>query len=371
MRAALTTLGARFEDRGGDWAVQPADPLRSGGVIDCGLAGTVMRFLPPIAALAGGETRFTGDREATDRPMGPILGALSELGVAVSQPWSLPFTVNAGPQVRGGTVSLDASGSSQFISGLLLSAARYPEGLVVRHSGDELPSLPHIQMTVRMLQARGVRLVQPDPVTWQVFPGPLAALTDLVEPDLTNAATMLAAALVAGGELTTAWPSDSLQAADELAGALASFGAELSYQDTPGGRTITVTGSGRIRGADLDLHAISELTPVAAALASLADSPSVIRGVAHIRGHETNRIAALVAELGALGAEIEETPDGLKITPAAMSGGTFHTWADQRMAHAGALVGLAVRGIGLDDVGCATKTLPDFPGMWQQLVSSQ
>jgi 3-phosphoshikimate 1-carboxyvinyltransferase len=369
MRAALGVLGVTIQDAGSVLHVSPPTEFTGGGVVDCGLAGTVMRFLPPLAALASPDTTFRGDAEAESRPMAPLLGALAALGARVSEPYRLPFTVG-GDGVRGGPVSLDASGSSQFVSGLLLAGARFPDGLDVRHTGATLPSLPHIAMTVRMLRARGVTVDEPaahGPVSWRVHPGPIAELADHIEPDLTNAATLLAAAVATGGRLTTRWPEGSLQAADDLAAALA---AGLEYREGDAGRLLTVTGPGRVRAVDLDLHAISEFTPVAAALACLGDGVSTIRGVAHVRGHETDRLAALERELGALGAAVRQTADGLEITPRPLRGTTFHTWADQRMAHAGALLGLVTPGVVLDDVGCATKTLPDFPGLWTSLLGA-
>lgn len=370
IQAGLTTLGARFEEADGQLRVTPAGELTGGGRIDCGLAGTVMRFLPPLAALAEQPTQFSGDPAASQRPMGPLLGALSELGAVVSRPWQLPFTVAAG-QFRGGAVTLDASGSSQFISALLLSGARFPDGIAVTHSGGNLPSLPHIQMSVELLVRRGVAASQTGPTSWQVSPGPIAALDEAVEPDLTNAATLLAAALITGGELTTAWP-DGVQAGGELAEVLAAFGAHLTFFTDPDGtRQLTVSGANGLRGADLDLSKVSELTPVAAALAALAPEPSRLRGVAHIRGHETDRLAALSTGLAGLGAQVRQTDDGLEFGPSALHGGGFATHADHRLAHAAALVGLVVDGVVLDDVECTTKTLPDFPGMWQNLIGAQ
>lgn len=370
IQAGLTTLGARFDEADGQLRVTPAGELTGGGRIDCGLAGTVMRFLPPLAALAAQATQFFGDPAASQRPMGPLLGALSELGAGVSRPWQLPFTVAAG-QFRGGAVTLDASGSSQFISALLLSGARFPDGIAVTHSGGNLPSLPHIQMSVELLVRRGVAATQTGPTSWQVSPGPIAALDEAVEPDLTNAATLLAAALITGGELTTAWP-DGVQAGGELAEVLAAFGAQLTFFTGPDGtRRLTVSGANALRGADLDLSKVSELTPVAAALAALAPEPSRLYGVAHIRGHETDRLAALSTGLGGLGAQVRQTEDGLEFGPSTLHGGGFATHADHRLAHAAALVGLVVDGVVLDDVECTTKTLPDFPGMWRDLIGAR
>jgi 3-phosphoshikimate 1-carboxyvinyltransferase len=372
MRAGLTTLGATFTDLpDGRLRVQPAAELRGGGRIDCGLAGTVMRFLPPLAALATPSTTFFGDEAASTRPVAGLLAALVALGADVSEPHRLPFTVGGSVRVRGGAVTVDAGASSQFISALLLAAPRYPDGLEVTHSGATLPSVPHIDMTVALLKRRGVRVDRPGPCTWRVAPGPIAAVDEVVEPDLTNAATMLAAALVTGGAVSTAWPTGSVQAADQLIAVLEAFGAQVSYSlDATLGRVVTVSGTDGLHGADVDLHAVSELTPVAAALASVASGPSVIRGVAHIRGHETDRLAALATELTGLGVEASETTDGLSVIPTPRHDGTFHTHADHRLAHAGALLGLVTPGVELDDIGCTTKTLPDFPGTWSRLLGA-
>nr|WP_300150311.1 3-phosphoshikimate 1-carboxyvinyltransferase [Propionicimonas sp.] len=368
MRAGLAALGAVFEDLpDGRVRVSPAAPVTGGGTIDCGLAGTVLRFLPPVATLAEEPTRFTGDAAAAARPIAGLLDALAELGARVSEPRALPFTV-AGGTFRGGAVTLDASPTSQFVSALLLAGARFPDGVEVRHVGGPLPSVPHIEMTCTLLRRRGVRVERTAEHAWRVDPGPIAALDEYVEPDLTNAATLLAAALVTGGALTTAWPEVSVQAADDLIGVLAAFGARVDYSPGPGGRLVTVSGADGVRGADVDLHAVSELTPVAAALAAVADGPSTIRGVAHIRGHETDRLAALASGLSELGADARETTDGLAIAPRPLHGGTFATHADHRLAHAAALVGLATPGVELDDVTCTTKTLPDFPGLWSRLL---
>ena len=369
MRAGLTALGAGFTDvPGGRLRVTPG-AITGGQTIDCGLAGTVLRFLPPVAALSGDVTNFVGDDAAAARPIAGLLGALAELGATVSAPYRLPFRVGGGPGVQGGAVHVDASPSSQFVSALLLAGPRYPRGVQVTHVGGLLPSRPHIEMTCALLTRRGVRVSRPTELSWRVEPGPIAALDEAVEPDLTNAASLLAAALVTGGELTTAWPSTSVQAADELSRVLAAFGAGLRYSNGAGQRLLTVSGDG-VHGADVDLHAVSELTPVAAALAAVADSPSRLRGVAHIRGHETDRLAALQAELSGLGVKVDQTEDGLAITPGRRHGGTFHTYADHRLAHAAALIGLVTPGVELDDVGCTTKTLPDFPGLWLSMLAA-
>jgi 3-phosphoshikimate 1-carboxyvinyltransferase len=364
MRDALRALGASIDDTDPlTWRVSPAQPLRAAPEVDCGLAGTVMRFVPPVAALAAGTTRFTGDAQATARPVQPILDGLRQLG-AVVEGDELPFSVT-GP-AQGGTASVDATGSSQFVSGLLLSGARFPEGLTLRHDGDgAVPSHRHIEMTVNWLRARGVRVDEPDENTWVVSPGPIRAVAETVEPDFMTAAPFLAAAVVTGGTVTVAgWPQSSTQPGADLGDVLAEFGASATL-DADG---LTVSGAGRIHGVDLDLHDASELVPVAAALAALAVTPSRIRGVAHIRGHETDRLAALAAEITRLGGSCTETADGLDIRPAPLHGGTFHCYADHRLAHAGAVLGLVQPGVVLDDVACTSKTMPRFPETWQGML---
>ena len=365
MRAALASLGVGFTELGDDRVrVEPPERFRATDV-EVGLAGTIMRFLPPVAALAHGPSRFDGDPEARLRPVAPLLDGLAQAGVRIAHPQALPFTVHGTGAVPGGRVTIDASGSSQFVSGLLLAGARFDAGLDLSHAGGTLPSRPHIGLTVAMLRDRGVRISSEEGEDrWRVAPGPIAARDEAIEPDLINAVTFLAAPLLAGGEVTTAWPRHTVQAADTILGVLAALGGDV--RRSPG--SVTVSGDGVVRGADLDLSLASELTCIAAALLAVADAPGRIRGVAHVRGHETDRLAALQAEINALGGRVEQTPDGLRITPVPLRGGVFHTYADHRMAHAGALLGLAVGGVRLDDVTCTTKTLPDFPGLWATLV---
>ncbi len=365
MRAALTSLGVGFEDAE-PGVVRVAPPAGFvPGRIDCGLSGTVMRFVPAIAALARGRSDFFGDAEASARPVAPLLDALRQAG-AVIEGDSLPFAVHGDGALPGGEVVLDASGSSQFVSALLIAGARCERGLTIRHVGEPIPSRPYLGLTVGMLRDRGVAVDEPDADTWIVHPGPLSARDEAIEPDLMNATAFLCAALVTGGRVELAWPEHTLQAGDGILGALESFGAAVERAP---GRVAVSRGPGGVVGADVDLREVSELTCVLAAVACLAEGPSVLRGVGHIRGHETDRLAALASELTGLGASVVETEDGLAITPGALHAGTFHTYADHRLAHAAAVLGLAVPGIELDDVGCATKTMPDFPGLWSGLVA--
>jgi 3-phosphoshikimate 1-carboxyvinyltransferase len=338
--------------------------------VDCGLAGTVMRFVPAVAALADGAVTFDGDPHARTRPMGAVLDALRALGVEVDDGGrrALPFTVRGRGTVRGGPVVIDASASSQFVSALLLAGARYDAGVDVRHEGGPVPSLPHIAMTVAALREHGVAVDDHEPDRWVVHPGPVRAVDVTIEPDLSNAAPFLAAGAVTGGRVTVpGWPAATTQAGDRMREILAAMGARVDLA----GDGLTVaggTGPGALRGVDLDLHDVGELTPAVAALAALAGSPSRLRGVAHIRGHETDRLSALAAELRGLGGDVTELADGLEIRPRALHGGVFHTYADHRMAHAAVIVGLAVPGVLVEDVATTSKTFPDFAGAWSALV---
>ena len=378
MAEALRALGVRIDDvptegDGGmgsvlDWVITPPDRLRGGAHIDCGLAGTVMRFLPAVAALADGPVVLDGDPEARVRPMGPVVDALRTLGADITDDGSghLPLTVHGMGRMPGGAVTLDASASSQFVSALLLAGARYDEGVTIHHEGEPVPSEPHILMTVETLRDAGAVVDDSEPDTWRVEPSEINALDVSVEPDLSNAGPFLAAALVAGGTVhVPGWPQHTTQAGDLMREILDTMGAEVRL-DRSG---LTVVGSGELVGIDIDLHDAAELTPTVAALAALATTPSWIRGVAHIRGHETDRLAALTAELGALGSVITETADGLRIAPAPLHGGVFRTYHDHRMATAGAIIGLRVPGVRVEDVGTTTKTLPDFVGLWQGMLA--
>jgi len=367
MAAALTALGSTVDTSGDDWAVTPGispDDIRD-VTVDCGLAGTVMRFVPPVAALRGGTTAFDGDPHARTRPMAEVLRALRSLWVTVSSEADrLPFEVVGSGRVRGGRVVIDASTSSQFVSALLLAGARFEEGIDVRHDGKPVPSLPHIEMTVACLRARGVEVDATDANRWRVLPGPIGARDVAIEPDLSNAAPFLMLALTSRGRVTVAdWPSETTQAGDALRWILEQMGAEVTLDDDG----LTVRGTGAIHGIDADLHDVGELVPAVAALAALADSPSHLRGIAHIRGHETDRLAALATELTALGGDVTEHDDGLSLRPATLHGGTFHTYADHRMAHAGVVVGSAVPEVVVEDVETTSKTFPGFPGVWAGL----
>jgi len=388
MIEALKQLGVGIDEVPGDGAfgpdlqVTPASELHGGVSIDTGLAGTVMRFLPPVAALALGPVAVDGDPAARARPMRTTIQALRDLGVEVDDDGSgsMPFTIHGTGVVEGGELAIDASASSQFVSGLLLAAPRFARGLELRHTGERLPSLPHIEMTIAALAARGVVVESPEPGVWVVPASPIAARDVTIESDLSNAAPFLAAALVAGGTVTIdGWPDATTQVGAQLEQLLPRFGAVVRRD----GRSLTVDGGAGVPraghdggaalpGVDLDLSEAGELAPTLAVLAALASGPSRLTGIGHLRGHETDRLAALRGNIERLGGSVTELdgPEGggLAIDPTPLHGGPWPAFDDHRMATSGALLGLAIEGIEVDDIGSTAKTLPEFPELWEQLL---
>ncbi|MBN1093716.1 3-phosphoshikimate 1-carboxyvinyltransferase [Blastococcus sp. TML/M2B] len=364
MVGALRALGVGIEDDGDDWLVTPA-PMRGPATVDAGLAGTVLRFFPPVAALAEGAVTVDGDPRLHDRPNAGLLDGLRGVGVRIDDGGRgrAPFTVHGTGRVRGGAVEVDASESSQVVSGLLLAAARFDEGIELTLAGG-LPSLPHVDMTVVTLREHGVDVVATDR-GWRVAPGPIAALDRVLEPDLSNAAPFLAAALVCGGRVTVPdWPEVTTQPGAQLDRLLSLMGG--TAERTPEG--MRLTGTGQVRPLVADLHEVGELTPVLAALCALADGPSRLTGVAHLRGHETDRLQALDEVLTAVGATVRQLPDGLEIEPGPLRPARLDSYADHRMVMAGAVLGLAVEGVEIADPGAVTKTLPDFTDRWARLL---
>jgi 3-phosphoshikimate 1-carboxyvinyltransferase len=358
--------GGRFGD---DLEITPVWPLAGDTVVDCGQAGTVMRFVAGLAGFARGDVTLTAHESALHRPMGAMIRALRDVGVDIDDGghWALPFTVRGRGHTRGGEVTIDASASSQFVSGLLLAAARYDVGLRLVHEGARLPSQPHIDMTIESLAHRGVHVEKPNPGEWVVPAGAIRAKDLAIEPDLSNAAPFLAAAMIAGGTVSvTGWPVHSTQPGAMLGDILSEMGARVTRR----GGAMIVTGGSGIAGVDLDLSAAGELTPTIFALAAFADAPTTLYGIGHIRGHETNRIAALVGELRALGGEAHELEDGIRIVPQTLHGGTWHAHHDHRMATTGALIGLAVPGVEVDDIGTTAKTMPEFPELWSDMLEA-
>ena len=366
---ALRSLGAEVTDTNTTHPTVSPATLNVSTSIDCGLAGTVMRFVPPLSTLNNGRVTFDGDEGARRRPMDTTITSLRALGVSVeAETLSLPFDVVSSGVVAGGELTIDASSSSQFVSGLLLVAPRFVNGLTLRHVGQHLPSLPHIEMTLECLRQRGVSVSNPEATVWRVEPGPIAGGFKQIEPDLSNAGPFLAAAMVAGGSVTIPdWPSVTTQVGDAFDGILQQMGATIVRDE----RGLTISGTGVIHGIDIDLSIGGELAQVVAALAVLADSPSTIRGIAHIRGHETDRLAAMATEINRIGGNCVETADGWIITPTHnLHAELWHSYEDHRMATAGAIIGLRVPGIEVENIETTSKTMPNFAAMWNQMLGA-
>ena len=366
MIEALKSLGTTFEKSANRLIVTPGK-LVGPAKIDCGLAGTVMRFIPPLAALASGEITFDGDAQARRRPMATTIDSLRKLGVSVSAEGDgLPFSISSSGNVQGGELSIDASASSQFVSGLLLAGARYEKGLLIHHSGESVPSLPHIDMTLVCLAQRGVSAKSAGESGWRVEPGAITGIEIEIEPDLSNAGPFLAAALVTDSQVNIPWPENTTQVGDQFRKLLSEMGAEVEYKN----KQLSVRGTGKILGIQADLSEAGELVPTIAAIAALASTPSELTGISHLRGHETDRLAALVAEINGIGGRAIELADGIKIEPSKLTGGLWKTYEDHRMATAGAIIGLRVAGIEIQDISVTSKTMPNFSQLWQEMLES-
>ncbi|MEN9453954.1 MAG: hypothetical protein RLZZ19_441 [Actinomycetota bacterium] len=372
MAQGLRALGIEIEesiDAKGDeiWTVTPR-PLYGPASIDVGNAGTVMRFLPPLAALARGLVHFDGDPRSHERPLGPVIAALEELGVSIDHKnrFALPLTINGSGKLKGGTVEIDASSSSQFVSALLLVGPAMEQGITIRHVGSSLPSQPHIDMTIAMLRQFGAQVDDSRSSEWRVEPGILQGQDLVIEPDLSNAAPFMSIALVCGGSLVIRdWPRKTTQPGDALRDIFTQMGGSVEFT-TDG---LKISGTGKIHGIDIDLHDVGELTPSIAALAALADSPSSLRGIGHLRLHETDRLAALTKEINGIGGKVSEEESALHFQPSTLHAGIFHTYDDHRLATAGAVIGLRVDGIDVENIETTRKTLPDFPGLWSSTLN--
>ena len=382
MSKALRALGVGItesKNSSGEevWEVRPA-PLFGPALIDVGNAGTVMRFMLPVAALAKGLINFDGDPRSHERPLGPLIKALEDLGVLIDHKnrYALPLLINGSGVVHGGEISVDASKSSQFLSALLLAGPGMRDGITLKNSGDSLPSQPHIDMTIAMLRDFGgaVEVTEDEGrEVWRVRPGRLVGRELVIEPDLSNAAPFMAAPMICGGSVTIRdWPKATTQPGDRLREIFSRMGAKIEFVDSSDVRGLKVSGTGEIRGIEIDLHDEGELTPSIAALAALANSPSYLKGIGHLRLHETDRLAALAREINALGGRVSEEEDALRIEPAKLklnpSENLFHTYEDHRMATAGAIIGLALPGLVVENIETTRKTLPDFPGLWSSIL---
>ena len=369
MIKGLQALGVKIEivesekPDAGDIKIIPA-PLFGPARIDVGNAGTVMRFLLPIAALANGLIYFDGDPRSHERPIAPLVKALENLGATIDHQgrYSLPLTINGNGKLSGNEVNVDTSKSSQFLSALMLAAPKLENGLSIRNIGSALPSLPHIEMTIAMLRQFGANVEVTD--HWKIS-GRLTGQDLVIEPDLSNAAPFMAAPMICGGTVVIKdWPKNTTQPGDRLREIFGEMGAKIEFVSDG----LSISGSGGISGIDIDLSNEGELTPVIAAVAALAKSPSKLRGIGHLRLHETDRLAALNNELSNLGSKVVEGKDFLEIYPAPLHGGAFKTYEDHRLATAGAVIGLAVDGVEVENIETTRKTLPDFVGLWQELL---
>lgn len=376
-----------------------AQPVSQAVSIECGLAGTVMRFVPALAALLPGEFAFDGDPHARQRPMGPVLEGLRQLGVQVECEQgenALPFVLRSPGLASAEGVSeapvvrIDASTSSQFVSALLLMAPRLPQGMVLVHEGSSVPSIPHIQMTVEALRQMGIRVQEHYPsqdnkaeggeYRWTVHPGSFPGFEMTIEPDLSNAGPFLAAAVVTGESVTIPhWPAP---AADSSAGTtqvgdmwrelLPALGARVNYAEGQ----LTVTGPAQLPEGNFsfDLSAGGELAPTMAAACAFVKGRVELTGIAHLRGHETDRLAALAAEINRLGGRARDTEDGLVIEapiPAEVHAETVvaRTYEDHRMATFAAIVGLRRGNTVVQNVGTVAKTMPEFTSMWEGILA--
>ena len=373
MVMGLKSLGCKIVEiktsEGFDYHVTPQQ-LTGPTQIDVGNAGTVMRFLPPIAAMATGLIYFDGDARSHERPLEPVIKALEQLGVSIEHgnKYRLPLTLNGSGRVKGGEVEIDASASSQFVSSLLLLGPATDNGITVKHIGKSLPSLPHIEMTIQMLKQFGA-VVEVDKNIWSVKSGSLTGQDLTIEPDLSNAAPFMAAAMICGGSVEILdWPKSTTQPGDQLRNIFTSMGARIEQT----GEGLKISAGSAINGIDIDLHDVGELTPSIAAVAALASSQSTLRGIAHLRLHETDRLAALANEINNLGGDVTEGPGELLIKPAKLvASQIFKSYEDHRMATAGAIIGLAVKDLSVENIETTKKTLPDFPGMWQEMLNGK
>ena len=373
MVKGLQSLGCKIDEikteQGFDYQITP-HKLSGPTQIDVGNAGTVMRFLPPIASLATGLVHFDGDARSHERPLEPVIKALEQLGASIEHrnKYRLPLTINGSGEIKGGEVEVDASASSQFISALMLLGPATKNGLTIKNTGKTLPSMPHIEMTIQMLRQFGAT-VEVNENSWKVISGDLLGQDLTIEPDLSNAAPFMAAAMICGGSVEILdWPKSTSQPGDQLRDIFTKMGAKIE-QNSKG---LKISGSGKINGIDIDLHDVGELTPSIAAVAALASSPSTLRGIAHLRLHETDRLAALASEINNLGGDVTEGPGELLIKPSKLvASQIFKSYEDHRMATAGAIMGLAVKDLIVENIETTKKTLPDFPGMWQEMLNGK
>jgi len=368
MLDALEKLGCNVVKKSNSVEISPMKKDHSEISIDVGLAGTVMRFVPPLAALSSGTSHFDGDERARNRPMKTLIESLKKLNVKVidNHQGKLPFSIISDGQITGGEIEIDASESSQFISALMLVGAKFNNGLTIKHVGQNLPSAPHIEMTIEMLKEVGVKTNQINATTWRIDNQTINSRNWVVEPDLSNAGPFLAAAMVTKGEIKiNDWPLQTTQAGNSWIEILSLMGANIQLNS----KQLILKNDSEIKGINYNLNDVGELTPVLVAISLFANSKSEFTGISHLRGHETDRLAALVENITAIGGDAKETEDGLIINPKQLHGGVWKAFDDHRMATAGAVIGLKVKDIYVDDIATTSKTLPNFEEMWNKMVN--
>jgi 3-phosphoshikimate 1-carboxyvinyltransferase len=353
MVIALRRLGTRVEIDGTTFSVTRRR-WGEAATLDARLSGTTARFLLPVLALGSGSYRLDGAPPLRARPMGPSLDALRSLGARVVGD-ELPVEVR-GP-VLGGRVEVAGDESSQFISGLLMAGAVMPRGLEIVLT-TPLVSKPYVDLTIEVMEKFGAR-VHGLRVPFSGYTGQHYA----IEPDASAASYFFAAAAITGGSVTVeGLGSGSLQGDVGFVDVLERMGAAVERTPT----SITVRGTGRLRGIDVDMADMSDTAQTLAIVATYADSPTRLTGIGFIRKKETDRIGNTVNELRKLGIEAREEPDGFVVRPGTPVAGRVETYDDHRMAMSFALLGLTAGGIEIADPGCVGKT---FPGFWDALES--
>ena len=380
MAMAHFGAGFDFEAERNEVLITPPKQLRGWGTIDCGLAGTVMRFAPALAAFANGTTRFVGDVAAEKRPLAPLTDALKTIGAKVrfqgakghlplkvrgiyteseypdQDPWDEPLK----------NVEVDTTSSSQYLSALLLASPLFGRPALLRAEG-RLPSWPYVAMSLEMLAEQGVEIVSKSSSSWLTSPTRPKGVPIDIEPDLSNAGPFLAAALLTGGSVTiSGWPRRTDQVGKYWLELLPRFGATLAFSSA--GLTVSAPTGLTWPGMEFDLAPCGELAPTVAALCLFASSPSTILGVGHLRGHETDRLEALACEIRKLGGKARVLRDGLRITPGQYHPADLASYDDHRMATFGAIVGLRVPGCRVNNIGTTAKTLPHFPARWDAML---
>lgn len=323
--------------------------------LDVRMSGTTSRFLLPLLCLGEGPYRMDGADSLRVRPIAELVTRLRQLGAVIDGD-SLPLTVTGGG-LTGGSVVVQGSASSQYLSALLMVAPRMPDGLYIRVAGP-LVSRPYIELTLATMAEFGVEVdAHPAYREFQVAPAQYRPATVRIEPDASAASYFFAAAAISGGRVrvdglgTTATQGDL-----EFVRILEKMGAEVTMTEE---RT-EVRGTDQLHGVTVDMRDLSDTAQTLAVTATFADSPTEITGIGFIRRKETDRIRAVVTELTKRGIRAAETPDGMIVYPGRATPGTVATYDDHRMAMSFALLGLVHPGISIEDPDCVAKTFPDY-----------